>query len=52
MVKHLGLGVCRVFVMRVLWLGKCGETPRVGPMSTVVRVLGLGACDRVLKINI
>ena len=29
MVKVLGLGVCRVFVMRVLWLGMYGETPRV-----------------------
>ena len=47
-VKVLGLGVCRVFVMRVLWLGMCGETPRV----IVVRVLGLGVCDRVLKNNL
>ena len=29
MVKVLGLGVCRVCVMRVLWLGMCGEGPRV-----------------------
>ena len=34
--------------MRVLWLGMCGETPRV----IVVRVLGLGVCDRVLKNNL
>ena len=38
--------------MRVLWLGMCGETPRV----IVVRVLGLGVCRvfvmRVLWLGI